>query len=88
VAHDGFTLYDAGTMKPILEFTTHKLETLYNAKVNRGNLLLRHLAVLFKTSIYGMVFEDKPNKVEFYDVDLQQIQANAFETEADDYISE
>lgn len=44
--------------------------------MTKGNLNLNHVGILFKTSLYPMVFADKPNKVEFYDIDLQQIKAN------------
>jgi hypothetical protein len=38
---------------------------------------VRHIALLFKTSNYAIVFEDKPNRVEFYDIDLQQSTAHS-----------
>ena len=69
--HQGFSLYDSQTLQEVLDFSNHESILLkYNIKVNRQNIALNHLALLFKTPMYAMVFENKPNQVEFYDIDI------------------
>ena len=43
---------------------------MHNIHIKRQKLKIRELALLYKTTIYGIVFDDKPNQVEFYDIDL------------------
>ena len=61
-------------MKEILDFNHKSLLDKHNIIIKRQKLELRDIALMYKTSNYAMVFEDKSNIVEFYDVDLKQSQ--------------
>jgi hypothetical protein len=60
----------------VLKFNKRDLATNYNIQIKRSNLAIKHITMLFKSSIYAIVFHNRPNCVEFYDVDLQQAANN------------
>jgi hypothetical protein len=66
----GFTVYDSQSLNEILDFGKDQLLEKYNMIIKRQITEVNHIACLFKTSNYAIVFEDNPNRVEFYDIDL------------------
>lgn len=65
---DGFSLFEAQTMKKVLEFNYEALlrdrNVAFRKKegsgIARPCLKVKHLALLYKTETFGMVLEEKP----------------------------